>query len=131
MRQMLRQLPWVRTFAIGFLALGLAGCLSISDPPKGLSILTIVAGNNQIVPVNTTATDALVVKAFDETTSPMAGVVVTWTLSSGTGTLSTTTSTTDDSGLASVTYKAGTTTGSVNVKATAKDLNVTFTEVVQ
>ena len=131
MHQFPRPFFSVKQLLLGFSALVLAGCLSIADPPKGLSILTVISGNNQTVPINTTAPDALTIRAFDETATPMAGVAVTWSITNGAGTLSTTSTTTDGSGTTSVTYKAGATAGTANIKASAKDLSVTFTEVAQ
>ncbi len=131
MRQAPRLLLSFKQLSIGMLALTLAGCLNIADPRVGLSLITIIGGNNQTVAVNATATDPLTIRAFDETTSPMPGVVVIWSITNGAGTLGSTSTTTDATGTTSVTFKAGASAGTVNIKATSSDLNVTFTEVVQ
>lgn len=120
----------VKRLSVAIALIGLAGCLNIADPPKGLTILTVISGNGQTIPLNSTSIAPLVVRAYDETATPMAGIVVTWAITSGGGTLSATSTTTDANGEASVTYKPGATVGTVTIKATAIDLNVTFTEVV-
>lgn len=120
----------VKQLSLGVALIGLAGCLNIADPPKGLTIFTIVSGNAQTIPLNATNIDPLVVRTYDETATPMAGIVVTWTIVAGGGTLSATSTTTDAAGNASVNYKPGTSTGIVTIKATAIDLDVTFTETV-
>ena len=108
-------------------SLSLASCLSISEPREGLSVFTIIGGNNQVVAVNTVAPQPLAVRTIDEKTGVLPGVTVAWTITSGTGTLSATSSVTDDSGLASINFTAGSVVGPVLVRATAEDLRVTFT----
>ena len=106
-------------------------CLSIEGPADGLSVFTILGGNNQVVVVNTMAPQPLSVRTIDEKTGVLPGVAVTWNITSGTGTLSATSSVTDDSGVASINFTAGSTVGPVLVRATAEDLRVTFSiEVV-
>ncbi len=122
-----RQFPLNRSVLLLFSAFFAVACLSISEPPEGLSLLSIIGGNNQNVQVGNVAADPLTVQALDHTASPMNGVTVTWTITSGTGVLNTVTSTTDDSGLASVNFTAPATSGAVGVRATAGDLRVTFT----
>jgi hypothetical protein len=119
----------VKRLSLGLALIGLAGCLNIADPPKGLTIFTVVSGNAQTIPLNATNIDPLVVRTYDETGTPMAGIVVTWTITAGGGTLSATSTTTDAGGNASVTYKPAS-TGVITIKATAIDLDVTFTETV-
>ena len=130
MRHTPRLIRSVKQFSIALLTVALAGCLNIADPPKGLTILAITAGNNQNIAVNATASDPLVVRAFDETATPMAGVVITFTITNGGGSLTATSATTNSSGDASVNYKPAAPLGTVNIKASSKDLNVTFTETV-
>jgi|SRR5687767_1022812 len=106
--------------------LALASCLDINDLPEGLSVLTIIAGNNQNIPAGSNASSLLIVRALDQTGTPMAGVVVNWTIVQGGGTLGAPTSVTDITGEAAVTYAAPATTGTVFVRALAQDLSVTF-----
>ncbi len=122
-----RKFPLMRHVLIMLSAFFAVACLTISDPPEGLSLLSIIGGNNQNVQVGASAADPLTVQALDHTASPMSGVTVTWTISTGSGTLTTATSTTDDSGLASAGFTAPATPGAVGVRATAGDLRVTFT----
>lgn len=130
MNSVFRPSKSVKRLSLGLALMGLAGCLNIADPPKGLTIVTIISGNAQTIPLNATNIDPLVVRTYDETATPMAGIVVTWAIIAGGGTLSATSTTTDAGGNASVTYKPGTSTGIVTIKATAIDLDVTFTETV-
>ncbi len=112
-----------------FLLLGvlaLPACLSLNDVPEGLAVLTITNGNNQNVTVNTTAATPLSVKALDNSATPLAGVTIAWSISSGDGTLSGPSSITDDAGAAAINYTAGTTPGVAVVKAVAEGLTVTF-----
>jgi hypothetical protein len=106
------------------------GCLSISDPGEGLAVFSVTGGNNQVVLVNTAAALPLSVRAIDERTGGMPGVTVQWTIVSGTGTLSATSTVTGETGEASVNFTAGSETGPVLVRATAQDLRVTFTVTV-
>ena len=118
-----------RVFAV-LLALPLiaaSGCLSISEPGEGLAVFTVTGGNNQVVLINTAATDPLSVRAIDETTGGLPGVQVQWTIVSGTGSLSSASTVTDDGGVSSISFTAGSETGPVLVRATAEDLRVTFT----
>jgi hypothetical protein len=127
---MIRFLPSrvrLTSMLLGVASLSGAACLSISEPNKGLSVFTILGGNNQVVVVNTIAPQPLTVRTIDEKTGVLPGVTVTWIITSGTGTLSATSTVTDDSGLASINFTAGSTTGPVLVRATAEDLRVTFT----
>ena len=130
----MRDLPRSKLFPVrvlGSLALlSLVSCLSINDIPQGLSVLTIVSGNNQNIPAGTAAATPLEVLALDQGVSPMQGVVVIWAITQGGGTLSATSSTTGENGTAAVDYTAPATTGTVSVTATAQDLVVTFTLIV-
>ena len=110
--------------AVTVLALG--SCLDINDLPEGLSILTIVDGNNQNIPAGSNANSLLVVRALDHTGTAMSGVVVNWTIVQGGGTLGAPTSVTDINGEAAVSYIAPAATGTVFVRAMAQDLTVTF-----
>jgi hypothetical protein len=107
------------------------GCLSISEPGGGLAVFSVVSGNNQVVLVNTAASAPLAVRAIDDKIGGLPGVTVQWSIVSGTGTLSATSSVTDETGVTSVNFTAGASAGPVLVRATAEDLRVTFTvEVV-
>jgi hypothetical protein len=118
----------LRTLALAA-ALLLDGCLSI-DNETGLGLVIIVSGNEQTVQTGAAAAVPLVVRAFDTSTAPMAGVTVNWSVASGGGSVTPTSTITDGAGQASANYTAGTTTGEAQVRATAEGLTVTFTVTV-
>ena len=118
-----------RLFALAFAAslLSAAGCITISEPGEGLAVFSIVGGNNQVVVVGTMAPQPLRVRALDESTGAMPGVEINWSIVSGTGVLSTTATTTDESGYSAINFTASSTAGPVLVRASAQDLRLTFT----
>ena len=105
--------------------LAFSACLTISDPPEGLSVFTIIGGNNQTIAVSAVAAP-LVVQTLDHTASPMGGVTVNWAITTGNGTLSAPSTVTDDTGNTAITFTASATPGVVQVRATAEDLRLTF-----
>ena len=69
--------------------------------------LSMVSGNGQIVPSQFQTNAPLVVKATTSAGNPASGVNVTWAITAGqTGTLSSTSTTTDSNGLASIKFTA-------------------------
>ncbi len=118
-----------RSIVIGMAAaiLSLSGCLTISEPREGLSVFSITGGNNQVVVVNTIAPAPLGVRALDEVAGGMPGIPIQWTIASGTGTLSATSTETLEDGTSAINFTAGSESGPVLVRATAQDLRVTFT----
>ena|SRR5688572_29992017 len=119
------------TLALAASLISAASCLTISEPGSGLAVFSIVGGNNQSVVVGTMAPQTLRVRALDETTGPMAGIAITWSIVSGEGVLSTTATVTDDAGYSEINFTASNTAGPVLVRALAEDLRLTFTvEVV-
>ena len=131
---MLRLSSLRRSVALGVSAVALtlaSGCLSIEQDDGGLAILTIISGNSQtLVAGSTASSQPLVVRAIDNGAVPLEGITVNWSITSGGGTLSSSTSATDGSGNASVTYKPGATAGTAQIKATAEGLSVTFTQTI-
>ena len=91
----------------------------------GCSLDTDVAGPAAIVkmsgdqsgPVNTAFPTELAVRVVNQFGQPIQGATVAWTLVSGGGSLSTTSTTTDVSGIAFVIYTSGATTGLVVIRA--------------
>jgi adhesin/invasin len=81
---------------------------------------TAMSGDNQSVTAGTT-TAAIIMLVTDQYNNPVAGVAVAWT-STGGGTLSGVTSTTDVNGQAQVTYTTSTTAGPYTVTGTATGL---------
>lgn len=94
--------------------------------PNATSSLTIVSGNAQSVPINTQASSSLTVLARNANGIAIPNTPVVFMLTSGQGTLSTFSVTTNDSGLASVDYTAPNTAGPVSITATANSGNVVF-----
>src|SRR5438067_5894189 len=102
-----------------------------SAPTPVATTITVTSGDAQTIVAGAAASTPLSVKVVDASGAPMSGVTVTWTLASGSGTLSAATSTTDANGVATVTYTAGLTAGTATVTATAGALTpITFTESI-
>jgi hypothetical protein len=102
---------------IGMVAL--SSC-SLNTDVSGPSTVVKVSGDNQSEPINTalpTPLSVIVVTQFGE---PVKNVTVTWSETSGSavgGTLSATTTLTDATGIASITYTTGPNTGLVTIQA--------------
>ncbi|HEY4303790.1 MAG TPA: hypothetical protein VGM82_04950 [Gemmatimonadaceae bacterium] len=95
------------------------------------SAVSAASGDNQTVSANAAASSPLVVSVLDQNGSTLSGVMVTWSIVTGTGSLSSTISTTNDSGQASVDFTAGADTGGVVVDAIVSGLDaVPFTLTV-
>jgi hypothetical protein len=110
--------------------LGLSACLDVNAATGTLGLLVVVSGTRQTIPLNATAIDPLVVGAYNQYGTPIPGLVVTWAITQGSGTLTVASSTTDISGTAETSFKPGTTTGPVTITATAQNLTLSFTETV-
>ena len=102
-----------------------AACFTIDDPVQNLALFSIVDGNNQTVQAGATS-DPLVVQTLDGQIAPMAGNNISWVISSGSGTLSSTATVTGEDGTSQVTFTANSTPGPVAVRASTKDISVTF-----
>jgi len=90
--------------------------------------MNLVSGNNQSVLVSTEFPQPLVVQVNNASNAPVAGVPVTFTLSSGSATLSGATVNTGSNGQASVTVTAGATAGPVVIIASTTAASNTYTE---
>jgi hypothetical protein len=100
------------------------------EPPVPTEF-NITSGNNQTLAAST-ASAPLTVTLLDQDDDPMAGHTVTWAVATGTGTLTSSTSVTNASGVATMTFTSGTTAGAVTVTATVTGLTpATFTITVQ
>jgi|KBSSwiStaDraftv2_1062776.scaffolds.fasta_scaffold1240650_2 hypothetical protein len=102
------------------------GCFSLDTSIEGLAVLAIISGNQQTIQAGAAAPAALVVRAYDENAISLPDVDVDWTINTTGGSLSATSTTTDDTGTASVTFTAPTTPGNVQIRASAEGLSVTF-----
>jgi hypothetical protein len=101
---------------------------SDSTTPRIPSALAVTSGNDQTVLVNAVAASPLVVTVLDQNGTPLSGVVVTWTITSGEGSLSTASVVSDVNGLASVSYTAGSDPGAVGISAAVGSVSAaTFT----
>lgn len=92
------------------------------------SQMRAASGNNQTGTVGAALPGILSVFVGDAVENPKAGVLVTFTITSGGGSLSTTSALSNDAGLASVSWTLGTAAGGQTVTATSPGLPaVTFT----
>ncbi len=87
--------------------------------------ITLSAGNNQQAAVSTLLPIPLAVLVTDGSGLPVSGVVVNWQVGSGGGSLSSATSTTNASGIATVAWTLGGTAGSQVVTADVSGLSGT------
>jgi hypothetical protein len=88
------------------------------------SVLALVSGDGQNVPAGS-ATVPMIVKAVDVNGNAVAGVAIVWTTTGG-GTLSATTGTTDANGMAQVSLTTNAIAGPYTVVATSGASTVTF-----
>lgn len=84
---------------------------SATAPPTQM---TLSSGDGQTAAAAQALAQPLVVLVQDAGSNPVAGVVVSWQVTAGGGTLGAATSTTDAAGLASMTYTVGTAAGAGN-----------------
>ena len=100
-----------------------------SPPPPTATTLDKISGDNQQGVINTTLGNPFVVEVRDQTDSVLSGIAVTFSVTAGGGTLSTTNTTTDTNGRASSTLTLGSSVGSntVSVSAAGIQEGVTFT----
>jgi|tagenome__1003787_1003787.scaffolds.fasta_scaffold20947358_3 adhesin/invasin len=106
------------SFALLAFALALGACNSNAEGPPVPGGVTAVSGNSQFAVVGSPAANPLVVLVTDQNGSPLAAAPVTWTVTSGGGTVANALSTSDASGVARMTYTAGPRTGAATVVAT-------------
>jgi hypothetical protein len=110
---------------------GLSGCI-FTSPDTPVALLRVSKGEQTIAP-NATAPVPLTVSVRDQNGDPAEGVTITWTIRSGSGTLSATETSTNDDGETSITFTAGSTVGTTVVNAIEPVLGaaVGFTFIVQ
>ena len=110
----------------------LSGC-SLNTDIGGPTAIVILNGQNQMAATSTTLPTAFTVLVVGSFNVPMPDEPVTWSIvAPGGGSLSTTSSVTDQNGLASTTYTTGSTAGAVKIQASSNSLtpvlfNVTVT----
>ncbi|MEP7384715.1 MAG: Ig-like domain-containing protein [Gemmatimonadota bacterium] len=113
-------------FAAALVVVG-SGLTACSDdkttaPVPVASSLSIMSGDAQQTTPNTPITAPLVVEVKDQNGDAFEDQVVTWAISSGTGTLSSNSSASDANGQASVTYIPDDQTGTITITATVGTL---------
>jgi alpha-tubulin suppressor-like RCC1 family protein len=100
-----------------FAATFVAGCEeSLTSGPR-IATLVIVAGTGQSGPIGSLLGQAFTVRVVDQAGDPLAGVLVSWDVLSGGGSVSPDESTTDAAGEASAFLTLGTTVGTNTVAA--------------
>ena len=107
----------------------LGGCIFTS--PDIPAYLANTSGSNQTVAPNAPAPQPLTVTVQDQDRNPLENVTVEWSIKTGSGTLSSVTSTTDGDGRASVNYTAGASTGATTILAQVPVLGAAVAFVVE
>src|SRR5262245_47155382 len=111
---------WVRSvFAIGLLGSALSACTSPVDVMTGSGTLEIVSGSEQSGELGATLALPFIAIVKDASREPVAGVTVVFEVTSGGGTLSATSVTTDAMGQAQATLTLGSVAGVNTVAASA------------
>jgi serine protease len=110
-----------RATALALATLVIAGACKDSTIPKTPTHLIVVSGSNQAGNVSAPLDSALVVQAQDGGKRPVGGVALTWTAVGG-GTLSSTSTTTDNDGKSSVRWTLSPTAGTQVVTVTSTQI---------
>jgi hypothetical protein len=121
----------LRRIALIASGLAIASCTSTVAPsaPEGISA---VSGNDQYTTVGTVTPNPLVVRVVDASGAPFSGATVVWTVSAGGGILTDSTSISDATGHATMSYTGGSTPGIATVVATVSQIWTTsFTVYVE
>lgn len=104
-----------------------SGC-TLNTDVSGPSAIILVSGDQQSAPTNSALPQPLVVLVVTQFGEPLENATVSWTIKSGGGALSATSTLTDASGRASVTYTTGATAGSAVIEARVQGVPpLTFT----
>jgi hypothetical protein len=106
------------------------GCFSLDTAQEGLALLAIISGTQQTIQVGSTNAAPLVVRAYDANAIALQDIKVDWTVPPNSGTVSATRTLTDDTGTSSVTYTPPSSPGTVQVRATAEGISVTFNLII-
>ncbi len=115
--------------ALGVLA---AACGGSTEPPAGggASQIQIVSGNGQVQLVGQSLPSPLVVKVVNGSGSPIAGATVTFSVASGSASVSPTTATTDATGLAQTLVTLGSAAGNVQINAAVNGTSLVVAFIV-
>lgn len=127
---LLRRRATVRALSIAMFA-AVAACDSSDTNSPSLVATTVSASvgiDGQSATVGSTPVSGTSVLVFDQNGTALSNATVTWTVTSGAGTVSSATSTTDANGLASITWTLGTASGANTLVASlAGGASVTIT----
>jgi hypothetical protein len=108
----------------------LAACQLSTDNPISLT-LGALKGDNQTAAAGTVFPDSLSVIVLDQYGFSTEGTTIVWAITSGGGSLSATSTTTDVNGITSVAYTAGSSPGRATITATLAGVGfLTFTETI-
>jgi len=108
----------------------LAACKLSTDNPVSLT-LGALKGDNQTAAAGTVFPDSLSVIVLDQYGFSTEGTTIAWAITSGGGSLSETSTTTDANGITSVVYTAGDSPGHATITATLTGVGfLTFTETI-
>lgn len=99
-----------------------ASACSLSTDVSGPAAIVRFSGDQQSAPTNTPLAAPLAVIVVTQFGERLRNVTVTWSIVSGGGTLSATSTPTDDSGIAEVNYTTGATAGLVVIHARVQGL---------
>ena len=92
----------------------------------GTAGIQIISGNSQSTPIHTAFPSPLVVEVTNAQGNPMSGAQVSWSITPGLGTLSSTSTQTGSNGQTSITVTAGGAVGTISVTATSGAYTVQF-----
>ena len=119
-----------RSLALVAALVGVSGCKVSTDKPAP-HIAAIQAGNGQTAPAGSEFPTPLGIIVLDQYDFASANVQVVWTITAGGGSLSATTTKTNESGIASTVYTAGPTAGTATITADIAGVGrLTFTETI-
>ena len=108
----------------------LAACKLSTDIPISLT-LGALKGDNQTAAAGTVFPDSLSVIVLDQYGFSTEGTTIVWAITSGGGSLSATSTTTDTNGITSVAYTAGSSPGRATITATLAGVGfLTFSETI-
>lgn len=128
-----RRSRWAVLLLTACVAMVAAACASGTTEPKGnaaASHIQIVSGNGQVGLVGQTLSAPLTVKVTSSTGAPLAGVTVTFTVTSGAASVAPGTATTDVNGQAKTTVTLGSSPGSVQINATVNGTTLVASFVI-
>jgi adhesin/invasin len=119
----------VATTAALVLIAGCGGSDDTTAPPLVAASVVATQGNAQAGTVGQALTSPVSVQVLAANGSPVPGVLVTWFIESGGGSVSTTSSTTDSLGMATVTWTLGTVAGTDSLAAAVTSASITLSAV--